>query len=41
MALTAPHDAAVVITAESEEAAMPKCISLPPVSPRALSYNRR
>src|SRR5580700_10285539 len=41
MAFTAPHDAAVVTTANSEEAAMPKRTSLPsilpPVRPSALS----
>ncbi len=41
MALTAPQEAAVVITANSAEAAMPKRVSLPsmlpPVSPRPLS----
>ena len=40
MALTAPHDASVVITANSEEAAMPKRTSLPsrlpPVRPSAV-----
>ncbi len=41
MAFTAPHDAAVVMTANSAEAAMPKRVSLPsmlpPVRPSALS----
>ena len=33
MALTAPHEAAVVITANSAEAAMPKRTSLPSMLP--------
>ena len=41
MALTAPHEASVVITLKSEEATMPKRTSLPsmlpPVRPSALS----
>ena len=35
MALTAPHEAAVVMTAKSAEAAMPKRTSLPSMLPPA------
>ena len=37
MALTAPHDAAVVITAKSAESGAPKRTSLPSMLPPALS----